>query len=67
MAKIELKFIDKDVDKDFIKVDCFNLKNESFISVSGSTFNQGFVLNFYKSTAIKLAKTLRTEINKIED
>ena len=68
MANIELKFIDSQLDTDFIKVECCsNLKDGDFISVSGDSFGEDFVINLDKSTAIKFAKTLRTEINKIED
>ena len=62
MAKIDLKFIDIEdettiqvyIDKTAIKI---ILRN----SVSKS------IINLDKSTAIRFAKTLRTEINKIQD
>ena len=62
MAKIDLKFIDIEdettiqvyIDKTAIKI---ILRN----SVSKS------IINLDKSTAIRFAKTLRTEINKIQE
>jgi len=59
MAKFELKFFDctNEVDSFIIKKDeTSNLVN---IIVNGTNFW------FDKSTSIKMAKTLRTEINKI--
>lgn len=68
MAKFDLKFIDalRDSDHIEVKVDGFDtsliiIRSEEF---SNSSFTE-IVLD--KSTAIKFAKTLRTEINKIED
>lgn len=63
MAKFDLKFIDCEdnstietwIDHDAIKV--------IITPESGSRS----IINLDKSTAIKFAKTLRTEINKIKD
>lgn len=52
------------------KLQCFlNNKNHIFIHIdmdSDSNYHKAFIC-LDKSTAIKLAKTLRTEINKMED
>jgi hypothetical protein len=69
MAKFELKFLDfkksalsifvkKDTNfqKDFIKIQIHNENSKEFVSI-----------DLDKSTAIKFAKTLRTEINKITE
>lgn len=46
---------------------CFhNTLNEIYINLSMDGFEDSFIC-LDKSTAIKFAKTLRTEINKIED
>ena len=63
MAKVELKFLDS-LDNHSIKV----VEDGGLISVISNT---GFGDNdlcvcLDKSTAIKFAKTLRTEINKIQ-
>ena len=44
----------------------FNTKNEIYISIDTKDFPEAFIC-LEKSTAIKFAKTLRTEINKIEE
>jgi hypothetical protein len=65
MAKFELKFID--LEFDFINIQCEKPKNNDFILIrlnQGKSFTQ---IRLDKSTAIKLAKTLRTEINKITE
>ena len=65
MAKFELKFIDNEFD--FINIQCEKPKSVNIILV---TLKQGESLKqirLDKSTAIKFAKTLRTEINKIEE
>jgi len=67
MAKIDLKFIDCSLGSDFIKVEAYNDEDYPFISIEGDSFGEDFVINLDKSTAIKFAKTLRTEINKIQD
>lgn len=68
-AKIDLKFLSHLNDDDFIKVDIDSLldKRDSIISIHGITDGFDFFIALDKSTAIKFAKTLRTEINKIQD
>lgn len=63
MAKFELKFFDSFNNKT-IQV----YKNKDVISILSTDFS-GFQIeiNLDKSTAIKFAKTLRTEINKITE
>lgn len=63
MANIDLKFIDKENFNDYIQVK----KYGNFISILGSDRNLMFCIELDKSTAIKFAKTLRTEINKIKE
>jgi hypothetical protein len=67
MAKFELKFISMSDDESFIKaeVDCNGM--EDFINISGENAGESFYISLDKSTAIKFAKTLRTEINKITE
>tara|TARA_R110000868_G_scaffold227137_1_gene480150 strand:+ start:1265 stop:1453 length:189 start_codon:yes stop_codon:yes gene_type:complete len=62
MAKIDLKFIDIE-DETTIQVYIDNTAIKIILrnSVSKS------IINLDKSTAIRFAKTLRTEINKIQD
>ena len=70
MAKIDLKFLDFS-DESWIscyrelgsddETDCISIK--VFSPYGGSNINH---IQLDKSTAIKFAKTLRTEINKIE-
>lgn len=71
MAKFELKFIDFwQLNNDYIKVDFIDYKSDEpkdLILISGSDKGNNFKIFLDKSTAIKFAKTLRTEINKIED
>ena len=68
-AKIDLKFIDCYCNKDFIKVEkttSYEIEYEH-IRISGTSFNiHDFEILLDKSTAIRFAKTLRTEINKIK-
>lgn len=66
MAKIELKHICLFNDENFIKaeLDCNGM--DQFILISGENEDNYFCISLDKSTAIKFAKTLRTEINKIE-
>jgi hypothetical protein len=77
MAKIDLKFLDV-YDKDskcYINVNTLeidsikNPETESQQVIKIEVFDDGDYGNVYldKSTAIKFAKTLRTEINKIKD
>jgi len=63
MAKFELKFIDCKVENDYIKV----LACEDTIGIYGKQSGEYFEIDLDKSTAIKFAKTLRTEINKITE
>lgn len=68
MAKIDLKFLDLYFDDSYIKVSAekIYLNQGVNIFISGMCGNDRFTINLDKSTAIKFAKTLRTEINKIE-
>jgi hypothetical protein len=63
MAKFELKFICINDPSCNIKCQLINGKIDITLEECGITNT----INLDKSTAIKLAKTLRTEINKIED
>jgi len=71
MAKFELKFIDLVNDEDFVSVvyenQIVNYKNDTLnvICIRGKEDNKSFEIILDKSTAIKFAETLRTEINKI--
>ena len=65
MAKIDLKFIACDDDSAMIKTFVNSTKKE--IVISSMTDTGIITLLLDKSTAIKFAKTLRTEINKIQD
>ena len=72
MAKIDLKFIDKYNDKSFIKVEFIDYcdsddTNDIIVSLYDNDIGETNLIYFDKSTAIKFAKTLRTEINKISD
>ena len=70
MAKFELKFIDCLRDENFIKINFYeDLEGyyKHIIEISGNDGENTFAIWFDKSTAIKFAKTLRTEINKITE
>jgi len=74
MAKFELKFIDAVRDTDYIKVEIDkSINDDSLILIHGKDTTLGehednwFSIYLDKSTAIKFAKTLRTEINKITE
>ncbi len=70
MAKFELKFIDCINDEDFIKTEMYNIGDihvGNVISITGVQEENAFTIYLDKSTAIKFAKTLRTEINKITE
>ena len=68
MAKFELKFIDEFDNKKYIKVEKEYYKEKDVIHISGKgSCGHNFDFNLDKSTAIKFAKTLRTEINKITE
>jgi len=65
MAKIELKFLD-DEDNSTLQV----VAVDNFIKIialEDGTKKDTVIVNLDKSTAIKFAKTLRTEINKIKE
>lgn len=66
MAKFELRFKDLFLENDFIRVeyDCNGM--DEYIHISGKNGYDNINICLDKSTAIKFAKTLRTEINKIE-
>jgi hypothetical protein len=64
MAKFELKFFCNNSEcGDFIKVEHYD--NE--VIITGKHGLSFFEIDLDKSTAIKFAKTLRTEINKITE
>ena len=77
MAKFDLKFLDLVYSDNFIQVKSENVeyytaKEDKTIQVEGiqiTLFVDGeySLIDLDKSTAIKFAKTLRTEINKIEE
>ena len=66
MAKIDLKFLDES-DKTTIEVKELNGCISIYSQDSEQTNTTGVCIHLDKSTAIKFAKTLRTEINKIQD
>lgn len=70
MAQIEVKHLDFHYTDDFISAKAVikhTLGDKPFISITGVDCLYEFVINLDKSTAIKFAKTLRTEINKIQE
>ena len=73
MEKIDIKFIDCINNGTYIKVSAFDTENNNpniynIISFNGiSDVGEEYCLWLDKSTAIKFAKTLRTEINKITE
>jgi hypothetical protein len=68
MAKIELKFLDNVISTDYIKVNPYEKESEgAMIHIEGVSYGIDFLVSLDKSTAIKFAKTLRTEINKIKN
>lgn len=71
MAKIDLKFIDCCDSKSYIKTEILETGDselKTIITISGlSDGEDEFSVWLDKSTAIKFAKTLRTEINKITE
>lgn len=67
MAKFELRFIDCFNENEFIKTECNFLNRENVIEIYGKCGYDNFSIYLDKSTAIKFAKTLRTEINKITE
>lgn len=66
MANYELKFIDFYDDTDFISCKNDNSYNAIRIELYEKSIGESSVIYLDKSTAIKFAKTLRTEINKIQ-
>lgn len=65
MAKIDLKFLD--VDYLETSISC-KISEDKEIGIEIQTYGKiDGIIYLDKSTAIKFAKTLRTEINKIED
>lgn len=65
MAKFDLKFID--VEFDSVSIQCVKVESPMSILIclkQGESLKQ---IRLDKSTAIKFAKTLRTEINKITE
>ena len=64
MAKYILKFIDFDYDKNTIKV--FSNTCDLIEIIIDESHGSKKTICLDKSTAIKFAKTLRTEINKIQ-
>lgn len=70
MANFELRFLCGSRDGSFLTTNCFNEPDEDGIitvrTVCGETGTAISVI-LDKSTAIKFAKTLRTEINKIQE
>lgn len=69
MAKYELKFLDEVNTGDFIKVEVYENPDDGikYIEIQGCCDYNLFTIFLSKSTAIKFAKTLRTEINKITE
>ena len=65
MAKIDLKFLDKYDSNITIKTVVCEELTDIFISTEDNDNAFGIWLD--KSTAIRFAKTLRTEINKIQE
>lgn len=70
MANFELKFLDAN-NKMFVEVKKKTVElftcSKDFIEINIGEFEgQSMWISLDKSTAIKFAKTLRTEINKIE-
>lgn len=71
MAKFELKFLDF-FEQHFVKVEKKTIelytKNKDVIQITIASHNGlELFINLDKSTAIKFAKTIRTEINKITE
>jgi len=62
MAKIDLKFVCVEDDYCYIKTE----ERNGIIEISLSEMDIVNAIYLDKSTAIKFAKTLRTEINKIQ-
>ena len=69
MAKFELKFLDCDYENNSVKTQYgyHVVKDLDVISIIIDLNGVKSIVNLDKSTAIKFAKTLRTEINKITE
>lgn len=67
MAKYELKFFDISDDSLSISTECYEEKEVKIRLIDESDDSIGYSIFLDKSTAIKFAKTLRTEINKIKE
>lgn len=67
MAKYELRFLDCLNEQDFIKTENSIISKKNVIEIYGKVSGDLFCIYLDKSTAIKFAKTLRTEINKITE
>ncbi len=74
MAKFELRFLDcfENEENYYVQTEATDtfeafVKEGKFISIFGKNGEDEFCICLDKSTAIKFAKTLRTEINKITE
>jgi len=70
MANVRLVFSSSSSTENYDpELECFlNARNEITVKIVDVNNEDDYqVMTFDKSTAIKLAKTLRTEINKIEE
>ena len=71
MAKFELRFKSINLDKDYAIINLLEKESfpveESLIRIELHCNGSYQAICFDKSTAIKFAKALRTEINKIEE
>ena len=69
MARYDLKFLDRNPNlTDYIQVEkVTDDDGVDCIKINGLYENFDFIIELNKSTAIKFAKTLRTEINKIKE
>jgi hypothetical protein len=66
MAKLELRFLDES-DRCWLEVKQLDGIISIFACDENQTNTSGVCVHLDKSTAIKFAKTLRTEINKITE
>lgn len=68
MAKIELRHLDCTTEKRYATVEVVELYSKKAVKVNIFDVSTSRIIPIIldKSTAIRLAKTLRTEINKIE-
>ncbi len=64
MSQFEIKFIDCEDSRDWAQVESCEKENTILLTATMSGIEN--YICFDKSTAIKFAKTLRTEINKIQ-